>query len=122
MKGMDNKFDERKARGATTGDEAQEAIIEFIREGQGAQSRHNVANKSQGFDLYLPWLIEVIEYVEPYDEKEALPILQLHRLYMDSAWKMVMMGILRPGPKSLSSGSESNTYGRAFSLIEGVAL
>ena len=119
MNDMDTKFDERKARGATTSDEAQEAIIEFIREGQDAQSRHNVANKSQGFDLYLPWLMEVIEYVEPYDESEYLPILQLHRLYMDTAWSMVMKGILRPGPKTLSGGSESNTYGRAFSLIEG---
>jgi hypothetical protein len=116
---MDTKFDERKARGATTSDEAQEAIIEFIREGQDAQSRHNVANKSQGFDLYLPWLIEVIEYVEPLDDKEPLPILQLHRLYMDTAWSMVMKGILRPGPRTLSGAGESNTYGRAFSLILG---
>ena len=120
---MDSNFDEHLARSAKTVDEAQQAIIEFLREGQNAQSQHNVVDKSHGFDLYLPWMMEVIEYVKPAPgDEEPLRVPELHRLYMDAAWGLVIKGLLRPGPKALTGGSESGAYGRAYSLIGGVEL
>lgn len=117
---MSTMFDERRARSATTKEEAQQSIRDFIREGLHEQSRHNIVEKSRGFDLYLPWMMEVIEYVEPYPDKEPHKIPELHRLYMDAAWDLVMQGLLRPGPKAMAGGSDNNAYGRAFSLVGGV--
>ena len=110
---MDTTFDEMRAREATTKEEAQQVIREFIREGQELQSRHNVPERSHGYDLYLPWLIEVIEYVKTDPEKEILDIL------MDSAWDLVMQGVLRPGPKQ-SAGGDPHGYGVGYSLISGM--
>ena len=121
-KDMDTTFDEMRAREATTKEEAQQVIREFIREGQELQSRHNVAERSHGYDLYLPWLIEVIEYVKTDPEKEILDILHLQRLFMDSAWDLVMQGVLRPGPKQMAGGGDGHGYGVAYSLVEGAKL
>lgn len=115
-------FDEREARSATTTQEAQKAMIAFIKEGLDPHSRHSIAERSKGYDLYLPWLMEIIEYVAPLEGKDPLPIPKLHRLYMDAAWDMVMQGLLRPGPKSMAGGADPNAYGRAYSLRDDVEI
>lgn len=115
-------FDERKARGATTVEEAEVSLREFIREGLTPDSKHHIHDRSQGYDLFLPWFLEVIEYVQAEEGKEALQLLQLQRLYMDAAWSLVMKGVLRPGPNAMTGAGEHNVYGRAFSLIQGAAL
>lgn len=119
---MESIFDEKMARSVTTREEAPAAIKDFIREGLNPHSRHNVVERSRGYDLYLPWLLEVIEYVQPLEDREHLAIPSLHRLYMDAAWDLVMQGLLRPGPKDISSGADANAYGRAYSLIDGTQI
>lgn len=115
-------FDERKARSATTVEEAENSLREFMREGLIPDSKHHVHERSQGYDLYLPWFMEVIEYVQPLEDKETLQLLQLQRLYMDAAWSLVMKGILRPGPTAVTGAGDHNVYGRAFSIIQGATL
>lgn len=115
-------FDERQARSATTKEEAEEQIRAFIREGFEPISQHNVSDKSHGFDFYLPWMMEIIEYVKSDTDAETLGILQLQRLYLDTAWSLVMKGVLRPGPKVVTGASGGNYYGVAFSVVEGAEV
>lgn len=112
-------FNEQQARSATTIEEAEQNIRLFILEGKNDESQHHVRERSKGFDLYLPWLIEVIEYVQPLPDKGAIGILELQKLYMDAAWSMVMKGVLRPGPKMATGASETHAYGVGYSVIEG---
>ncbi len=111
-------FDDRLARSATTADQAEQCLLDFIREGIVADSTHNIHKHSQGFDLYLPWFMEVIEYRTPFEDQQALGIPELQRLYMDAAWRLVMKGKLRPGPKLVGDPVSHDAYGKAFSLIE----
>lgn len=113
-----SRFDDRLARSATSKEEAENCLLDFIYEGTAVDLTHNIGKHSRGYDLYLPWFMEVIEYRTPYSESDALGVPDLQRLYMDAAWNLVMKGILRPGPKWLSGDADSNVYGKAFSLVE----
>ncbi len=115
-------FDDRFARSVQTPEEAEIVLHAFIREGQQADSQHHVREKSKGYDLYLPWLMEVVEYVIPLEDHEPLGLLELQQLYLDVAWRMVMKGVLRPGPKMVNAATDTNIYGLAFTLMQGVEI
>jgi hypothetical protein len=113
-------FDERLARSVTTKGEAELCLLDFIREGAGPSAPHHIGEHSHGFDLYLPWFMEVIEFRDPYPDVESLGIPKLQQLYMDASWNLVMKGILRPGPKLTGEDTDGSAYGKGFSVIEGV--
>ncbi len=115
-------FDERLARSATTIEEAEAALLDFIRANRGANALDQIGKHSHGFDLFLPWFMEVVEYRAPEGSKEALGIPELQQLYMDAAWSLVMKGKIRPGPKLVGDDVDKNVYGKAFTLVHGVLL
>jgi len=115
-------FDDRLARSATTKAEAEQRLLDFIREGIRSDGSHHIREHSREFDLYLPWFMEIVEYGAPYPDVEPLGICQLERLYLDASWSLVLKGVLRPGPRSVAAGVDGNVYGKAFSLIQGVQL
>jgi len=113
-------FDDRLARSVTTKEEAGQCLIDFIFEGIGNNDAHRIVKHSHGYDLYLPWFIEVIEYRPPYPDREVLPIPELQMLYMDAAWELVMKGVIRPGPKTIGGEVDRDAYGKAYSLVKGM--
>jgi len=96
-------------------DEAEAYILNFIVENL-AQRDRRVMERSHDFDLYLPWLMEIVENHRVDDQPEAPQIVSLERLYMDAAWSLVMKGTLRPGPRTTSSENPRDGYGKGFSL------
>lgn len=110
-------FDDRLARSATTREEAAACLLSFIEEGRNSKGVHSIGKHSRGYDLFLPWFMEVVEYREPYPGKLLLSIPDLQELYMDAAWDLVMKGVLRPGPKAVSGDTDPGAYGKAFSLM-----
>ncbi len=116
------RFDERQARGARTLDEAEQSLLDFIREGELPDSQHHVKKYSRGFDLYLPWLILVLESRPAYPDVEPLDLSELQGLYMDAAWDLVLKGVLRPGPRLAEEETDTTAYGRGYSLMRGVPL
>jgi hypothetical protein len=110
-------FDAGLARSATTMQEAERCLLDFIREGVCSDVTHHIREHSCDCDLYLPWFMQVIEYGAPAAVSEPLTIPSLGRLYMDAAWSLVTKGVLRPGPRSVAGGVSANDYGRAFSLF-----
>lgn len=115
-------FDDKFARSIQTPEEAEVVLRAFIREGQQPDSHHHVKEKSKGYDLYLPWFLEVIEYVPPMEDRKPLGLLELQQMYLDAAWLMVMKGVLRPGPKMVTAATDSNIYGVAFTLMKGAKI
>jgi hypothetical protein len=99
-------------------EQAEACLMDFIRESDDVNDPHNIAKHSHGYDLYLPWFMEIVEFRAPNSESEALVIPELQRLYMDAAWSLVMKGILRPGPKTVTGDSNSNAYGKGYCLVE----
>lgn len=95
-------------------DEAEAYIQKFIVENL-AQPDRRVSDRSHDFDLYLPWLIEIVEN-HRVKEEEAPQIVSLERLYMDAAWSLVMKGTLRPGPRTTTSENPRDGYGKGYSL------
>lgn len=91
-------------------------LWKFIAENLSASDRH-VREHSHDFDLYLPWLLEILEY-QKGDRDRALPIIEIQRLYMEASWDLVMRGFLRPGPRTISGDSMKDGYGKGYSLTE----
>lgn len=106
-------FDPR-GRSVKTVEEAEEYIRSFIALLHDYPHSH-AAQRSHDYDLYLPWLIEVVEYL-PATECEPTPPLTLERLYMEAAWQLVQKGYLRPGPRKPNSGDLGEGYGKGYSL------
>ena len=108
-------FEDKSGRTVKCLDDAEAYILKFIVENL-AQHDRRVTDKSQDFDLYLPWLMEIIENQRIQHEDCAPEIETLERLYMDAAWSLVMKGTLRPGPRTTSSDSAKGSYGKGYSL------
>ena len=108
-------FQNPKGRLVRTLPEAEEYLFEFIAENRRATEKRTI-EKSHDFDLYLPWLAEILDNIHE-QENEPFTMEQLHRLYMDAAWELVMTGFLRPGPRAINGDAPSATsYGQGFAL------
>lgn len=107
-------FDDRSGRFVQTEEEAVRYIWSFIAENGLATDRH-IVEHSRDFDLFMPWLLEIVSNQRVLEDEEALPIFDLERIYMDAVWSMVMQGYLRPGPKVIT-GDIRDGYGKGYSL------
>jgi hypothetical protein len=107
-------FDDCSGRRVRTREDAECYLWKFMAENHLCEDRH-IREHSHDFDLYLPWLLEILEY-QKGERSEALPILQVQQLYMDAAWDLVMRGLLRPGPRTISGDSHKDGYGKGYSL------
>lgn len=93
--------------------EAQEFIRSFLK--YEREHRDELAkNKEHDYDLYLPWLMEVV--VNAPEREESRPPAELDHVYMDAAWSLVTDGIFRPGPRRVTGDGGSDGYGKGFSL------
>jgi len=108
-------FDDCKGRVAKSLQEAEEYILDFIVENL-AQHERRIVEKSFDFDLYLPWLMEIVEN-QRIEKVEGCPeIVELEGLYMDAAWSLCNKGYLRPGPRRTNSENPKDGYGKGYSL------
>lgn len=94
--------------------EAEAYLFRFISENRQATDKRMIG-KSHDFDLYLPWLVEILDNIHE-QEGETFPMRDLQRLYMDAAWNLVMQGFLRPGPRKINGDSPSSSYGQGYTL------
>jgi hypothetical protein len=108
-------FEDCSGRLAKTQEDAECYLWRFMSENMCCKDKHVTAHLYD-FDLYLPWLLEILEYQKPEDKSDALPIIELQRLFMDAAWSLVMQGFLRPGPKTISGDPLRDGYGKGYSL------
>lgn len=95
--------------------DAENYILKFIADGL-VEEVARVRAKSHDFDLYLPWLMEIVDSVPAKDAPDALPVAELEQLYMDAAWALVMKGFLRPGPRKTAGVCPGDSYGKGYSL------
>ncbi len=109
-------FEDCSGRYVSSTAEAEAYLWDFMAECLSTLDRH-IQERSHEFDLYLPWLLEIIEYHKG-DRGGALPIIAIQRFYMEAAWKMVMEGYLRPGPRTISGDPLRDGYGKGYSLTE----
>jgi hypothetical protein len=109
-------FEDCSGRAVTSAEEAESYIWKFIAECSCTKDKH-IQEHSHDFDLYLPWLLEILEY-QKTDRSTALPIIEIQRLYMEAAWELVMSGYLRPGPRTISGDPLKDGYGKGYSLTE----
>lgn len=110
-------FDNISGRLARSLQEAEDYIIDFIVENHVHHERR-VVEKSHDYDLYLPWLMEIVEYqkISPDLQTECPTIASLESLYMDAAWSLCNKGYLRPGPRHTNSDNPRDGYGKGYSL------
>jgi len=93
--------------------EAQEFIRTFLQFER--EHREDLAkNKEHDYDLYLPWLMEVV--INAPETEDGQPPVELDRTYMDAAWGLVTQGYVRPGPRSVTGDGGSDGYGKGFTL------
>lgn len=108
-------FDDCRGRLAKSLQDAEDYILDFIVENL-AQKERRITEKSFDFDLYLPWLMEIVEY-QKIDHQSSCPeIVELESLYMDAAWSLCNKGILRPGPRRTNSDNPKDGYAKGYSL------
>jgi len=91
-------------------------IWKFMAENMASNDR-NIQEHSHDYDLYLPWLLEILQ-TQKGDRSGMLPILEVQRLYMEAAWEMVMQGYLRPGTRTINGDPLKDGYGNGYSLTE----
>ena len=111
-------FDNISGRLAKSLKEAEEYILDFIVENHAHRERR-VVEKSHDFDLYLPWLMEIVENQrigELQEISDCPQIADLESLYMDAAWSLCNKGFLRPGPRKTNSDNPKDSYGKGYSL------
>ncbi len=108
-------FDDCSGRLAKTLDQAECYMLRFIAENLLADKE--IGRHQLDYDLYLPWLMEILGYQKVPEGTDMLSILDVQRLYMDSAWELVMEGVLRPGPRTVS-GDTGHGYGKGYSLTQ----
>jgi hypothetical protein len=109
-------FEDCSGRRAGCVQDAECYIWKFIAENMSATDQHILAH-SHDFDLYLPWLLEILEY-QKVAQGEAKPIIDIQRYYMEAAWNLVMKGYLRPGPRTINGDPLKDGYGKGYSLTE----
>ncbi|HTQ11000.1 MAG TPA: hypothetical protein VMI31_13070 [Fimbriimonadaceae bacterium] len=109
-------FEDSRGRYVTSVEEAEDYIWRFIAENLSTED-HRIRDRSQDYDLYLPWLLEILEY-QKADRNEAPPILDIQHLYMEASWDLVMRGLLRPGPRTISGDPLRDGYGKGYSLTD----
>jgi hypothetical protein len=107
-------FEDCSGRAVRTVAEAETYIWKFMGECRSTRDRH-IQEHSHDFDLYLPWLLEIMEY-QKTDRGTVLPIMELQSLYMEAAWGLVMQGYLRPGPRTISGDPLKDGYGKGYSM------
>jgi hypothetical protein len=107
-------FEDCSGRLIKTVEDAECYIWRFMAENQSTTDPHILAH-SHDFDLYLPWLLEILEY-QKTDRSGALSIIDIQGLYMEAAWDLVMQGYLRPGPRTISGDPLRDGYGKGYSL------
>lgn len=107
-------FEDRSGRFVQSQADAERYIWSFIAENLGHEDAH-LLEHSHDFDLFLPWLLEIVSNQHVNINEETLPIFDLERIYMDAAWSIVMEGYLRPGPRVIT-GDIRDGYGKGFSL------
>lgn len=107
-------FEDCRGRFVKSIEDAEEYIWRFIAENHCCSDRH-VKEHSHDFDLYLPWLLEVMEY-QKSERQDGLTMLQIQQFYMDAAWDLVMKGYFRPGPRTISGDPLKDGYGKGYSL------
>jgi len=108
-------FEDCRGRLAKGLQEAEDYILCFIVENL-AQKDRRIVEKSHDFDLYLPWLMEIIENQRVQDDSRTPEIVELEGLYMDAAWSLCNKGYLRPGPRKTNSDNPKDGYGKGYSL------
>jgi hypothetical protein len=108
-------FQDPSGRLATTIEQAELFIFKFVAENHACPEKR-VHDRSHGYDLYLPWLLEVVENVHIDDRSAAPQVCDLDELYMDAAWSLVTKGYLRPGPKRITGDNPREGYGKGYSL------
>lgn len=96
-------------------DEAVAFIGSFIRYEVDHAAEIN-RHKDHDFDLYLPWMMEVV--VNSEEDPESQTPTSLDSLYMDAAWALVLDGKLRPGPRTVSGENPGDGYGKGFTLTK----
>ncbi|HEY0866757.1 MAG TPA: hypothetical protein VGE01_05245 [Fimbriimonas sp.] len=79
---------------------------------EGERFTHSVME----YDLYLPWLMEVVENMRLPEGKEPTPTPLLERIYMEAAWNLCMAGYLRMGPRKAGYDNARDAYGKGYSL------
>lgn len=109
-------FDDCSGRTVKSVPDAECYVWKFMAENLSAKDPH-ILEHSYDFDLYLPWLLEILEY-QKGDREGALPIIEMQRLYMEAAWNMVLQGYLRPGPRTICGDPLRDGYGKGYSLTE----
>jgi hypothetical protein len=109
-------FDDNSGRLVQTVADCERYLWAFMAENLRSTDRHIVAH-SHDFDLYLPWLLEIVAN-QVGDRTDALPIVEVQRLYMEAAWNLVMQRALRPGPRTINGDPLKDGYGKGYSLTE----
>lgn len=109
-------MDDRTGRMAKTIEEAKKFLFFFIYENKLRSENPLVSVRSHDYDLFLPWMFEVIENQNVEESDEAPEVLAIDELYMEAAWQLVMDGYLRPGPRRSTGESSGQGYGKGFSL------
>ena len=108
-------FDDCRGRLAKSLQEAEDYILDFIVENL-AQRERRIVEKSHDYDLYLPWLMEIVENQRVEHDENCPQIVDLESLYMDAAWSLCNRGYLRPGPRKTTSDNPRDSYGKGYSL------
>lgn len=103
-----------RGRKAKTVNEAECAIQRFLYDCRHERT-WRALDRSHDYDLYLPWLIEILEN-QPHDESLDTPASDLERLFMEAAWSLAIQGYLRPGPRKISSENAKDGFGKGYSL------
>ena len=107
-------FEDTSGRLIQSEEDAEAFIWKFIAENLVQHDRH-IVEHNRDFDLFLPWLLEIVSNLHVGESAEALPIFEIERIYMDAAWNMVTEGFLRPGPRVIT-GDIRDGYGKGYSL------
>ncbi len=109
-------FEDTSGRLVQSEEDAERYIWKFIAENLMQTERH-IVDHTRDFDLFLPWLLEIVSNLHVPEDQEPLPIFDLERIYMDAAWSIVMEGYLRPGPRVIT-GDIRDGYGKGYSLTQ----
>jgi len=102
---------------ARTIEQAEDSILRFI--------AHSIATNDErmrvhthDYDIYLPWLLEVVTYKHISSDQAPPSLTELAHLYMDAAWSLVTRGLLRPGPRNITSIDTADGFGKGYSLTQ----
>ena len=108
-------FHDCSGRLANSVEEAQCYIFHFIAENL-VNPDTRVRDRSHGYDLYLPWLLEVIENIHVEDGPDVPNVIDLDELYMEASWALCNDGFLRPGPRRITGDNSKDGYGKGYAL------